>query len=162
MMTTGFSPSRRKFCTGTRLTLYSLSFLLFPLVHSVHTALKVEQILEHGTRERHRKEHKETPKTWNRCAAVECNSFEYNSDGSGSGLHFFKFPMKNPAKAHWCNLIKHQDRRDGFCVSENTVICEKHFRKHEVIKGVWVVRWRLSKGMVLIRILLFFFDSLIS
>jgi len=33
------------------------------------------------------------------CAAAECNSFEYNSNGSGSGLHFFKFPMKNPAKA---------------------------------------------------------------
>ena len=26
------------------------------------------------------------------CAAAECNSFEYYNDGSGSGLHFFKFP----------------------------------------------------------------------
>ena len=46
------------------------------------------------------------------CAAAECNSYEYNSDGRVSGLH----------------------GRDGFRVRENTVICEKHFRKHEIIK----------------------------
>ena len=27
-------------------------------------------------------------------AAGECNSFECNSDGSGSDLQFFKFPTK--------------------------------------------------------------------
>ena len=82
------------------------------------------------------------------CAAAECSSFEYNSDGSRSGLHFFKFPTKNPAKARWCNLIKRQDRRDGFRVSENAVICEKHFRKHDIIKGFGGVRCRLRKGMI--------------
>jgi len=85
------------------------------------------------------------------CAAAECNSFEYNSDGSMSGLHFFKFPTKNTRKARWCNLIKRQHGRDGFRVSENTVICEKHFRKHEIIKGAGGVRSRLGKGMVLFR-----------
>ena len=85
------------------------------------------------------------------CAAAACNSFEYNSDGSGSGLHFFKFPTKNPAKARWCNLIKRHDGRDGFRVSENTVLCEKHFRKQEIIKSVGGVRCRLSKGMALFR-----------
>ena len=29
------------------------------------------------------------------CAAAECNSLEYNSDGTLSALHFFKFPTKN-------------------------------------------------------------------
>ena len=68
-----------------------------------------------------------------------------------SGLHFFKFPTKNPRKARWCNLIKRQHGRDGFRVGENTVICEKHFRKHEIIKGAGGVRSRLGKGMVLFR-----------
>ena len=85
------------------------------------------------------------------CAAAECNSYEYNSDGSASGLRFFKFPTKNPAKARWCNLIKRQHGRDGFRVSENTVICEKHFRKHEIIKGAGGVRSRLGKGVVLFK-----------
>ena len=44
--------------------------------------------------------------------------FEYHSDGSVSGLRFFKFPTENPAKARWCNLIKHQHGRDGFHVSD--------------------------------------------
>ena len=63
-------------------------------------------------------------------------------------MHFFKFPTKNPAKARGCNLIKCQDRRDGFRVSKNTVICEKHFWKHVIIKGVGGVRCRLRKGMI--------------
>ena len=74
------------------------------------------------------------------CAAAEFNSYEYNGDGSVSGLRFFSFPTKNPAKAHCCNLIKRQHGRDGFCVSKNTVICEKHFRKHEIIKVARGVR----------------------
>ena len=68
------------------------------------------------------------------CASAECNSYEYNSDGSVSGLRFFKFSTENPAKASWLNLIKRHHGRDGFRVRENTVICEKHFRKHEIIK----------------------------
>ena len=68
-----------------------------------------------------------------------------------SGLRFFKFPTKTPAKAHWCNLIKRQHGRDGFRVSENIVICEKHFRKHEIIKGAGGVRSRSGKGMVLFK-----------
>ena len=56
------------------------------------------------------------------CVAAECNRFECNSDA--------------------------QHGRDSFCVSENTVICDKHFRKHEIIKGTGGVRYRLGKGMV--------------
>ena len=71
---------------------------------------------------------------------LKCNSYEYNSDGSVSGLRFLKFPTENHAKARWCNLIKRQHGRDGFRVRENTVICEKHFRKHEIIKVAGGVR----------------------
>lgn len=46
---------------------------------------------------------------------------------------WFKFPTKNPAKARWCNLIKRQQGSDGFRANENSFICEKHFRKHELI-----------------------------
>ena len=71
------------------------------------------------------------------CAAAECNSFECYNDGSGSGLHFFKFPTKGPKKARWCNLIKRQDRRDGFRVNHtDTMICEKHFKKEDIHKAI--------------------------
>ena len=51
------------------------------------------------------------------CAAFGCYNFSYNSDGSASGLHFFKFPQKNPEKRIWCNLIKRVDGLDGFKVT---------------------------------------------
>ena len=86
------------------------------------------------------------------CVAAECNSFECNSDGSVDLVYsFFTFPSKNPVKARLSNLIKRQHGRDGFRVSENTVIRDKHFRKHEIIKGTGGVRHRLGKGMELFR-----------
>ena len=33
-------------------------------------------------------------------------------------------------------LIKHQDRRDGFRVIHNTVICKKHFNKEDIHKAI--------------------------
>lgn len=41
-----------------------------------------------------------------------------------------------------------QDRRDGFRLNENPVIFEKHFRKHDIIKGVGKMRCKLRKGMI--------------
>ena len=32
------------------------------------------------------------------CCAYGCSSTFYNSDGLATGLHFFKFPQKNPEK----------------------------------------------------------------
>ena len=40
------------------------------------------------------------------CSAYGCSNTFYNSDGLATGLHFFKFPQKNPGKQLWCNLIK--------------------------------------------------------
>ena len=111
--------------------------------------LKMDQKKDRKKRKQEGNGKRRKQQSWGKeCAAAECCSFEYNSDRSRSGLHFFKFPTKNPAKPRWCNLIKRQDRRDGFRVSENTVICEKHFRKHNIIKGVGVVRCKLRKGMI--------------
>ena len=56
------------------------------------------------------------------CAAYGCLNFFYNNDGEKSGIHFFKFPDKNPEKQKWCNAIKRQDGKDGFKVSNNTFI----------------------------------------
>ena len=72
--------------------------------------------------------------------ASECNSFVIAME---VWTWFFKFPSKNPVKACLCNLIKCQHGRDGF-LSENTVIRDKHFRKHEIIKGAGGVRHRFG------------------
>jgi len=39
------------------------------------------------------------------CAAFSCLNPFYNFDGTPSGLHFFKFPQKNPEKRFWCESI---------------------------------------------------------
>ena len=95
--TAGFSSSRHKFCTGSRLTLYTL--LLFGFLSSKWIRKRADKKRKqegNGKRRKQRSQGKE-------CAAAECSSFEYNNDGIRSGLHFFKFPTKNPAKACWCN-----------------------------------------------------------
>ena len=69
------------------------------------------------------------------CAAYGCANTFYNSDGLATGLHFFKFPQKNPEKQVWCNLIKRQDGKDGFCVNVNTYLCHKHFLESDIKKG---------------------------
>ena len=107
--------------------MYSL-LLSFKLRYESNISYKMDQ--EKGKESKRRKRRSRGKE----CRAAECNSYEYNSDGSVSGLRFFKFPTENPTKARWCNLTKRQHGRDGFRVSENTVICEKHFRKHEIIK----------------------------
>ena len=61
------------------------------------------------------------------CAAYGCYNTFYKTDGTPSGLHFFRFPQKNPEKSRWCNLIKRVDGLDGFKVTTSTFLCEKHF-----------------------------------
>ena len=45
-----------------------------------------------GKKRKHRSRGKE-------CAAAECNSYEYNSDGSVSGLRRFKISYEEPCKS---------------------------------------------------------------
>ena len=80
------------------------------------------------------------------CCAYGCSSTFYNSDGLATGLHFFKFPQKNPEKQLWCNLIKRQDGKDDFQVNLNTCLCYKHFLESDIRKTM--NQWRLIKGVV--------------
>ena len=80
------------------------------------------------------------------CCAYGCSSTFYNSDGLATGLHFFKFPQKNPEKQLWCNLIKRQDGKDDFQVNLNTCLCHKHFLESDIRKTM--NQWRLIKGVV--------------
>ena len=61
------------------------------------------------------------------CAAFSCSTYFHNYDGTPSGLHFFKFPQKNPEKRFWCNAIKRVDGMDGFQVRSATCLCQNHF-----------------------------------
>ena len=67
------------------------------------------------------------------CVAYGCYQTFYKPDGSKSGIHFFKFPQKNPQKNRWCSLIKRQDGKDDFKVSNNTFICQLHFKANHLL-----------------------------
>ena len=96
--TAGFPSSKHNFCIGTRLTLYKLPFFAFLSLKKDHKKDK--------SRRKERSRGKE-------CAADACSGFEYNSDGSRSGLHFFKIQPKQvvarstrrfPRKRESCNI----------------------------------------------------------
>ena len=80
------------------------------------------------------------------CCAYGCSSTFYNSDGLATGLHFVKFPQKNPEKQLWYNLIKRQDGKDDFQVNLNTCLCHKHFLESDIRKIM--NQWRLIKVVV--------------
>ena len=80
------------------------------------------------------------------CSAYQCYSTFYTTDGSPTGLHFFRFPQKNPEKLRWCNLIKRVDGIDGFKVTRGTVLCEKHFTAADIKRNPNY--WRLVSGAV--------------
>ena len=80
------------------------------------------------------------------CATYECYNTFYQTDGSPSGHHFFKFPQANPAKSLWCNRIKRVDGMDGFNVTNSTFLCDKHFLDSDIKKYPnW---WSLRQGAV--------------
>ena len=62
------------------------------------------------------------------CVAFSCYNFFYKAEGNPTGLHFFKFPQRNPEKRQWCSLIKRVDGLDGFNVTETTFLCQEHFK----------------------------------
>lgn len=81
------------------------------------------------------------------CVSAECGSREYYSDGTRTNIHFFKFPSKNPVRNVWCNLVKRQHGRDGFKVTENTVICDRHFTVNDIYRPPGGTRSRLKQGI---------------
>lgn len=79
------------------------------------------------------------------CAAFGCGSTYYDSNGERTPFHFFKFPLNNPEKKVWCNLIKRHDGRDSFSVNKNTRLCHLHFKEDEYKRNL--TRWTLHKGV---------------
>lgn len=84
------------------------------------------------------------------CVSFGCSNRNYNPDGSPSSFSFFKFPTKNPSRNVWCNLVKRQHGRDGFKVTESTVICDQHFKESDIYRPPGGSRRRLKKGNVYI------------
>ena len=58
------------------------------------------------------------------CAAYGGSNTFYNSDGSPSGLHIFKFLRTKSKRAVWWNLIKRTDGMDGFYITDPTCLCQ--------------------------------------
>ena len=68
------------------------------------------------------------------CAAFGCSDTFYDSESTATGIHFFKFPSLPSEINRLCNLIKKQNKKDGFRVSSNTVLCHHHFTEKEIKK----------------------------
>ena len=47
---------------------------------------------------------------------------------------FFPFPLEAKVRNRWLLVIKRQEHRDGFVVTEYTKVCEQHFRPEEIKK----------------------------
>ena len=78
------------------------------------------------------------------CAAYGHSNTFYNSDGSPSGLHIFKFLRTKSKRVVWCNLIKSTDGMDGFYITNATCLCEKHFKGFDLKRNP--NRWSLKQG----------------
>ena len=80
------------------------------------------------------------------CVAFGCSNTFYGPNGLPSSLHFFKFPKNTNRRRQWYNLIKRQHGKDGFFVTNSTVVCSKHFRKEDIRKTL-TGRWELESGL---------------
>ena len=65
------------------------------------------------------------------CVAFGCSNTFYGPNGLPSSLHFSKFPKDTNRRRRWYNLIKRQHGKDGFFVTNSSVVCSKHFRKED-------------------------------
>ena len=78
------------------------------------------------------------------CAAFGCSNTFYDSEGTATAIHFFKFPSLPSEINRWCDLIKRQNNKDGFKDSSNTVVCHHHFTEKDIKKSF--LRWKLLPG----------------
>ena len=78
------------------------------------------------------------------CVAFGCSNTFYDSEGTATDIHFFKFPSLPSEINRWCNLMKRQNNKDGFSVSSNTVLCHHHFTEKDIKKSF--SRWKLLPG----------------
>ena len=83
------------------------------------------------------------------CAAYDCSSRSYyiqNNERKSTGNNFFHFPKEKFEIKDWCNIIKRQDRKDGFKVTKSTVVCSKHFLPSNINRPSGGARHSLKKG----------------
>lgn len=71
------------------------------------------------------------------CAAYGCNNREHRKESesgikSKTGNSFFASPRGIKEVNCWCNSIKRKHGKDGFCVWQRTVVCEKYLRKEDL------------------------------
>ena len=82
------------------------------------------------------------------CATFGCSNTFYGPNSLPTSLHLFKFPKDTNRRRRWCNLIKRQHGKEGFFVTNSTVVCSEHFRKEDIGKTL-TGRWELVSGLSL-------------
>ena len=78
------------------------------------------------------------------CSFWMFNTF-YDSEGTATGIHFFKFTSLRLEINRRCNLTKRQSNKDGFRVSSITVSCHHQFTERDIKKSF--LRWKLLSGL---------------
>ena len=81
------------------------------------------------------------------CASYGCYSREYKIEIGQrirTGISMFLIPKD--ARKLWCNLIKHQEGKDGFKITHSTRICEKHFEPSDIYRPPGGTKKRLCLG----------------
>ena len=83
------------------------------------------------------------------CAAYNCSSRSYyiqDNERKPTGNNYFHFPKEKFEIKNWSNIIKRQDVKDGFKVTESTVVCSKHFLPSNINRPSGGTRHSLKKG----------------
>jgi len=88
-----------------------------------------------------------TKRKGKQCAAFGCSNAVYGADGSPTHFHFFHIQRDAKQRSRWCNRIKRQHGKDGFFVTNLTVVCSKHFRKEDVRNSL-TGHWFLVQGFL--------------
>ena len=84
------------------------------------------------------------------CAAYNCSSRSYyiqNNERKPTGNNFFHFSKEKFEIKDWCNLIKRQDGKDGFKVTNSTLVCSRHFLPSNIKRPSGETRHSLKKGL---------------
>ena len=77
-----------------------------------------------------------TKRKGKQCVAFGCSNAVYGAGGSPTQFHFFHIPRDAKQRSRWCNSIKRQHGKDGFLVTNSTVVCSKQVRKEDVCNNL--------------------------